>query len=119
MIGDQDTDAATFQMADDILRQAVQGISDLITVPGEINLDFASFTISPPPYARPRVIPIIGRIAAFLLIPKNSTPGFNSLVTDVLNCYDKLKNKRDCCGEISYAPLTHEPRGNNYFLPIV
>lgn len=30
-----------FVMADDILRQAVQGISDLITVPGEINLDFA------------------------------------------------------------------------------
>ncbi len=30
-----------FMMADDILRQAVQGISDLITVPGEINLDFA------------------------------------------------------------------------------
>jgi cell division protein FtsZ len=33
--------AEAFQMADDILRQAVQGISDLITVPGEINLDFA------------------------------------------------------------------------------
>ena len=30
-----------FLMADDILRQAVQGISDLITIPGEINLDFA------------------------------------------------------------------------------
>ncbi len=30
-----------FALADDILRQAVQGISDLITVPGEINLDFA------------------------------------------------------------------------------
>jgi len=30
-----------FNIADDILRQAVQGISDLITVPGEINLDFA------------------------------------------------------------------------------
>ncbi|MCP3981624.1 MAG: cell division protein FtsZ [bacterium] len=30
-----------FIAADDILRQAVQGISDLITVPGEINLDFA------------------------------------------------------------------------------
>jgi cell division protein FtsZ len=30
-----------FMIADDILRQAVQGISDLITVPGEINLDFA------------------------------------------------------------------------------
>ncbi len=29
-----------FRMADDILRQGVQGISDLITVPGEINLDF-------------------------------------------------------------------------------
>ena len=32
---------AAFQYADDILRQAVQGISDLITIPGEINLDFA------------------------------------------------------------------------------
>ena len=30
-----------FHIADDILRQAVQGISDLITVPGLINLDFA------------------------------------------------------------------------------
>jgi len=30
-----------FALADDILRQAVQGISDLITEPGEINLDFA------------------------------------------------------------------------------
>jgi cell division protein FtsZ len=30
-----------FASADDILRQGVQGISDLITVPGEINLDFA------------------------------------------------------------------------------
>jgi len=30
-----------FRAADDVLRQAVQGISDLITVPGMINLDFA------------------------------------------------------------------------------
>ncbi|MEE8525240.1 MAG: cell division protein FtsZ [Thermoanaerobaculia bacterium] len=30
-----------FLIADDVLRQAVQGISDLITVPGEINVDFA------------------------------------------------------------------------------
>ncbi|MCZ6700300.1 MAG: cell division protein FtsZ [bacterium] len=30
-----------FRIADDVLRQAVQGISDLITVPGLINLDFA------------------------------------------------------------------------------
>lgn len=30
-----------FRMADDILRQAAQGISDLITKPGLINLDFA------------------------------------------------------------------------------
>jgi cell division protein FtsZ len=30
-----------FKVADDVLRQAVQGISDLITVPGLINLDFA------------------------------------------------------------------------------
>ena len=31
----------SFRIADDVLRQAVQGISDLITVPGLINLDFA------------------------------------------------------------------------------
>jgi cell division protein FtsZ len=30
-----------FRVADDVLRQAVQGISDIITVPGQINLDFA------------------------------------------------------------------------------
>lgn len=30
-----------FLIADDVLRQAVQGISDLITVPGEVNCDFA------------------------------------------------------------------------------
>ena len=30
-----------FRMADDVLRQGVQGISDLIAVPGLINLDFA------------------------------------------------------------------------------
>lgn len=30
-----------FRMADDVVRQAVQGISDIITVPGLVNLDFA------------------------------------------------------------------------------
>lgn len=30
-----------FKMADDVLRQGVQGISDLITIPGLVNLDFA------------------------------------------------------------------------------
>jgi len=30
-----------FKFADDVLRQAVQGISDVITVPGVINVDFA------------------------------------------------------------------------------
>jgi cell division protein FtsZ len=30
-----------FRIADDVLRQAVQGISDLITIPGEVNVDFA------------------------------------------------------------------------------
>ncbi|MFM8402983.1 MAG: cell division protein FtsZ [Candidatus Limnocylindrus sp.] len=31
----------SFRIADDVLRQAVQGVSDVITVPGIINLDFA------------------------------------------------------------------------------
>ena len=33
--------SAAFASADDVLRQAIQGISDLILVPGLINLDFA------------------------------------------------------------------------------
>ena len=36
-----DSLSESFRVADDVLRQAVQGISDLITVPGLINLDFA------------------------------------------------------------------------------
>jgi cell division protein FtsZ len=31
----------SFRLADDILRQGVQGITDLITIPGLVNLDFA------------------------------------------------------------------------------
>ena len=31
----------SFRIADDVLRQGVQGVSDIITVPGDINLDFA------------------------------------------------------------------------------
>lgn len=30
-----------FKLADDVLRQGVQGISDIITIPGQINVDFA------------------------------------------------------------------------------
>ena len=30
-----------FEMADDVLKQGIQGVSELITVPGEINIDFA------------------------------------------------------------------------------
>jgi cell division protein FtsZ len=41
-ICDQKTPIAeSFRTADDVLRQGIQGISDLITVPGDINLDFA------------------------------------------------------------------------------
>lgn len=40
-VEDKITVKEAFQRADDILLQAVQGISDLITVPGIINLDFA------------------------------------------------------------------------------
>ena len=35
------TFSSAFAMCDDILRQAVEGISDLITIPGIINVDFA------------------------------------------------------------------------------
>src|ERR671939_584184 len=37
----QTTVVEAFRMADDILRQGVQGITDLITEPGLVNLDFA------------------------------------------------------------------------------
>lgn len=40
-IVDKDTSAkSAFAMCDEILRQAVEGVSDIITMPGEINTDF-------------------------------------------------------------------------------
>ncbi len=39
--GPEVTVEEAFRAADDVLRQGIQGIADLITLPGEINLDFA------------------------------------------------------------------------------
>ena len=39
--GEEVTMSNAFAMADDVLRQAVQSIAELVTTPGEINLDFA------------------------------------------------------------------------------
>ncbi len=41
MVERQTSVQEAFRIADDILRQGVQGITDLITTPGQINLDFA------------------------------------------------------------------------------
>lgn len=41
VIAEQTTIQDAFREADDILRQGVQGISDIITVPGLVNVDFA------------------------------------------------------------------------------
>lgn len=41
IVGKGTTMGEAFQMADDVLHQSIQGISDLIVVPGLINLDFA------------------------------------------------------------------------------
>jgi cell division protein FtsZ len=41
VVGKQTSLRDAFRICDDVLRQAVQGISDLITIPGLINLDFA------------------------------------------------------------------------------
>src|SRR5262249_28118554 len=39
---DKDTSVVdAFRLADDVLRQGVQGLTDLITIPGLVNLDFA------------------------------------------------------------------------------
>lgn len=41
MVDKKTTLLESFKYADDVLRQGVQGISDLITIPGLVNLDFA------------------------------------------------------------------------------
>ncbi len=41
VISEQTTVQEAFQVADDVLRQGVQGISDIINLPGLINVDFA------------------------------------------------------------------------------
>lgn len=40
-VSKETTARAAFAMCDDVLKQAVEGISDLITIPGIINIDFA------------------------------------------------------------------------------
>jgi cell division protein FtsZ len=42
VIDEKTTVTNAFQICDDVLREAVQGITDLILVPGIINIDFAS-----------------------------------------------------------------------------
>jgi len=41
VVGPDTTLVESFEIADDILRQGVQGVSDLITIPGLINVDYA------------------------------------------------------------------------------
>ncbi len=41
VVDEKTTMVEAFQLADNVLRQGVQGITDLITIPGLINLDFA------------------------------------------------------------------------------
>ncbi|MBI3764578.1 MAG: cell division protein FtsZ [Chloroflexi bacterium] len=41
LVGKNTSLSESFRVADDVLRQGIQGISELITVPGLINLDFA------------------------------------------------------------------------------
>src|SRR5262249_53466399 len=41
VVGKRSTLADAFQLADDILRQGVQGMTEIITVPGLVNVDFA------------------------------------------------------------------------------
>jgi cell division protein FtsZ len=41
MCDDKVTAESAFRIADDVLRQGVQSIAELVTVPGEINVDFA------------------------------------------------------------------------------
>jgi len=44
MVDKKTTLVESFKKADEVLRQGVQGISDLITIPGLINLDFADIS---------------------------------------------------------------------------
>src|SRR4030095_16275992 len=41
VLDEQTSMVEAFEVADDVLRQGVQGISDLVTLPALINLDFA------------------------------------------------------------------------------
>ncbi len=41
VVGKQTSVMEAFRLVDDVLRQGVQGITDLITIPGLVNLDFA------------------------------------------------------------------------------
>ncbi len=68
-----------FRIADDILRQAVQGISDIITVPGIINRDFADVKAT----GSNRAVDAANRAIASPLLEDNSIQGAQGILINI------------------------------------
>ena len=87
-----------FRQADDILRQGVQGITDLITIPGLINLDFAD-------------VRTIMRDAGSALMGVGSASGESRAVDAAKAAITSPLIEESIKGATGHAAQHHRPRG--------
>lgn len=129
-----------FRVADDVLKQGVQGISDLITIPGLINLDFAdvktimsnrgiahmgigkasgegrAVEAAKQAISSPLLETTINGATGVLL---NITGGPNLTLFEVNEAADKVKEAADPDAEIIFGAVINEDLGDDIIITVI
>lgn len=129
-----------FRVADDVLKQGVQGISDLITIPGLINLDFAdvktimsnrgiahmgigkasgegrAVEAAKQAISSPLLETTINGATGVLL---NITGGPNLTLFEVNEAADKVKEAADADAEIIFGAVINEDLGDDIIITVI
>lgn len=129
-----------FRVADDVLKQGVQGISDLITIPGLINLDFAdvktimlnrglahmgigraagegrAVEAAKQAISSPLLETTINGATGVLL---NITGGPNLTLFEVNEAADKVKEAADPDAEIIFGAVINEDLGDEIIITVI
>jgi cell division protein FtsZ len=129
-----------FRVADDVLKQGVQGISDLITIPGLINLDFAdvktimsnrglahmgigkasgegrAVEAAKQAISSPLLETTINGATGVLL---NITGGPNLTLFEVNEAADKVKEAADPDAEIIFGAVINEDLGDDIVITVI
>lgn len=129
-----------FRVADDVLRQGVQGISDLITIPGLINLDFAdvktimldtglahmgigrasgenrAIEAAKQAISSPLLETTINGATGVLL---NITGGMNLTLFEVNEAADQVKQAADPDANIIFGAVINEDLGDDIVITVI